>query len=402
MVVTLLATLLAVSAPWATGQSAGEDLEISVVTFGEGDEIAEWFGHAAIVVEDTTRHTKRLYNYGEYAFDRTLIWKYLKGHLTFHVGERDVERTLALYQAKERSISVQVLNLNPAQRLAVATALAKNVRPENRTYLYDHYSDNCTTRIRDLIDSATAGALARADGPGRMTLREHTRTMTAVNVPIAVVIDGLLNDEVDRPLTRSQEAFLPKEFEAWLDSVSVVGDDGVAVPLVRDKRVVYDARRPALPAPPTRSKLALMGILFAMVAAGLCAAGRGGRALVMVVVGVVVGVPGTALTLMATATDHHVTFGNLHLMWASPVALLLVPCGLLNVHRRARRAVTFAAGVAVVVAVGAVVTFVVDAAHAQDASWPVLVCGPAVVAVAVFAVRAARVSRSPEAAVRWR
>jgi hypothetical protein len=391
----VLSTLAATTTPWAAGTSAGEDLEISIVTFGEGDEIAEWFGHAAIIVDDTVRNQRRLYNYGEYAFDRTLIWKYLKGHLTFQVGERDVERTLKLYAAKNRDIRMQVLNLSPAQRLAVAVALATNVRPENRMYLYDHYSDNCTTRIRDLLDNATAGQLMGADGPGRMTLREHTRSLTVASMPIAIVIDGLLNDEVDRPLLRSQEAFLPREFETWLDDVTIVDDAGNAVPLVLRKEVYFKAERPPLPKPPSSLMLAFLGVAAAVVAAVVM---RGGRAVfvvgtVGVVVGAVVGVPGTVLTLMATATDHHVTFGNLHLLWANPLTLLLVPLGALSARTRAGAGVVTAfAVVAVTVAVGAVVAVVADVSDVagQDASWPLAVCGPLLLVFSICAVRRRR------------
>jgi hypothetical protein len=90
--------------PWLRGLSRGEDLAIHVVTFGPGDDIAEWFGHAAIAVEDTRLKEARLYNYGEYAFDKTVALRYLRGHLIFHVGERPFVPTLDLYAAHRRDV----------------------------------------------------------------------------------------------------------------------------------------------------------------------------------------------------------------------------------------------------------------------------------------------------------
>jgi len=49
---------------------------------------------------------------------------------------------------------------------------------------------------------------------------------------------------------------------------------------------------------------------------------------VAAVIGAVVGLPGTVLFLMATATDHHVTFWNENLLVLNPLPLLLVPAGL--------------------------------------------------------------------------
>jgi hypothetical protein len=209
MGVWMLTTLLAMAAPpWAVGESRGEDLQVHVVTFGPGDDIAEWFGHAAIVIEDTARNEARLYNYGEYAFDPTLALRYLLGHLTFQVGERPYRPTLQRYAQKNRDVRLQTLALSSTQKKALATLLTENVRPENRQYRYDHYSDNCTTRIRDALDVVTGGALRRQADAGLLTLREHTASLSAVDPVLSVLIDLLLNDEVDRPISRRRPSCL--------------------------------------------------------------------------------------------------------------------------------------------------------------------------------------------------
>lgn len=199
------------TAPWARGLSDGADLEVDVVTFGPGNDMAEWFGHAALVVRDRRLQVERLYNYGEYEFDPALALRYLQGHLTFHVAERPVDRTIALYVHRNRDVRVQTLALSSSQKLELARLLADNVRPENRSYLYDHYADNCTTRLRDVINQVMRGALKTQAMEPRASLREHTRRLTAVNVVVGVLIDALLNDEVDRPLTAWEAAFLPAD-----------------------------------------------------------------------------------------------------------------------------------------------------------------------------------------------
>lgn len=347
--------------PWAHGQSRGEDLQIHVVTFGSGDDIAEWFGHAAVVVEDTARREARLYNYGEYAFDPGLALRYLQGHLTFHVGERPFERTVLLYIGKNRDVRLQTLALSPTQKRALATLLTDNVKPENRQYLYDHYSDNCTTRIRDLLDTVTGGALRRQTSPGLLTLREHTASLTAVSPVLSVLIDVLLNDEVDRPITTWEETFLPREFERFLDGVVLHDEVGRPRPLVSARRVLHTSGRPPLPEPPSAVMLVTLG---ASIGLGLVVlvtlAGRHRRrvyGVVVAIVGLVIGLPGTVLTLMATATDHHVTFQNENLLVLNPLALLLVPGGpaLWSSSTRAAKVVRV---IVTVMAVGGIVAVV--------------------------------------------
>lgn len=334
MGVWVLTALLAMAtSPWATGESRGEDLQVHVVTFGPGDDIAEWFGHAAVVIEDTARREARLYNYGEYAFDPTLALRYLRGHLTFQVGERPFQRTLQLYAQKNRDVRLQTLALTPTQRLKLATLLADNVKPENRRYLYDHYSDNCTTRIRDALDTVTDGALRRQAGPGLMTLREHTSSLSAASPVLSVLIDMLLNDDVDRPISTWEETFLPREFERFLDGVVLHDDDGRGRPLVAARRIVHAARRPPLPPPPSVALLLTLGAGAALaIVVVTTLAGRHRRrvyGVVVAVTGLAFGLPGLVLTLMATVTDHHVTFWNENLLVLHPLALVLAPAGLL-------------------------------------------------------------------------
>src|SRR3990167_5046059 len=93
--------------PWGTGDSRGDDLRVTLITFGPGSEVASLFGHSALYVEDTARHEGRVYNYGMFSFDRTLLVRYALGKLTFWLGESSIERTLRIYRAQNREIVAQ-------------------------------------------------------------------------------------------------------------------------------------------------------------------------------------------------------------------------------------------------------------------------------------------------------
>ena len=367
-------------APWATGDSKGEDLSIKVVTFGPGDDITEWFGHAAVVVEDKRLHVSRLYNYGEYSFDETLVRRYVMGHLEFSVGERSVEKTLALYAGHDRDVRLQELALTAAQKAHMARLLADNVKPENRRYLYDHYADNCTTRIRDVIDVVTAGQLhAQTAAAGTRTLRQLTREKTAVSPGVAFVIDLILNSSTDRPLALWQEAFLPEEFEQQLARVTLTDETGTHLLVTGNSTYWKSTRETPAPKPLSTSVFFIVGLFCAAFVVGL----RKQRivfGLVVALFGFTAGSIGTVLFAMAFFTDHHVTWGNFNLLFVSPLTLLLVPAGI--AHAAGKRGLD---AVAVVVVVAAVVGVVAGLVGAQDITWQLAVLVPLWIAVAVGA-----------------
>ena len=61
---------------------------------------------------------------------------------------------------------------------ALILGLQWSLRPENTKYRYDYYRDNCTTRVRDVIDRAVDGEIGRQLKSVRtdMTFRSYTRT----------------------------------------------------------------------------------------------------------------------------------------------------------------------------------------------------------------------------------
>jgi hypothetical protein len=265
----------------------------------------------------------------------------VQGRLEFWVEDGPVEPTFRFYaQRLGRDVRLQELDLLPDQALGLARALADNVLPEHRDYLYHHYDDNCSTRPRDLIDQALGGQLRRAtSGPSRTTLRLLARRYSRVSPPMLLVLDYLQNDELDRPILRSQEAFLPDELEAQLDALQVARPDGSTTPAVRRRWIYFQSGRPPVPAEAPRwtPQLLGLGVLLGGLAVLLTRwwSRRGQRlprvllGLVTALLGLTWGLPGLVLFLMGTFTNQAVTHHNENLLLASPVTLAALPLGLL-------------------------------------------------------------------------
>jgi hypothetical protein len=228
---------------WENNFSRGEYLQIKLVTIDPGDELTMWWGHTALIVEDLRFNTSLFYNYGIFSFEQdNFIRNFAMGRLIFWVGAWNTEGALDYYKSLNRTIRMQILDFAPERRLELARFLAHNALPENREYLYDHYYDNCSTRLRDLIDRMVDGQFAQSClQPARMTLRQHTRRHTHQHFWMDLLLMYLMNDTIDKPITRWQEMFLPTELEKNIQSLSISDSSGVRRKLVSENILFFEA-----------------------------------------------------------------------------------------------------------------------------------------------------------------
>ena len=243
--------------PRAAHAEPGDELTISVLTFGPGDHPFFKFGHNAILVHDDSRRDVRsdlVYNFGTFAFESwTLIPNFFRGKLRYWLSIQSLRGTIALYKSENRTIDAQVLDLTAAQKREIAAALAENALPENRYYKYDYYADNCSTRVRDAVDKVVGGrVLAASQDRGAMTWREHTMRLTADDVPVALGLDVAMGDFIDHPRRVWEEMFLPSKLQETLRKVTIPGKDGAMIPLVKSESRLLEApgRAPLRVAPP--------------------------------------------------------------------------------------------------------------------------------------------------------
>jgi hypothetical protein len=118
---------------------------------------------------------------------------------------------LAIYKNADRSIYTQPLPLTQDQKKQIIAKLEHDILDENRFYAYDHFDDNCTTRIRDILDSATGGKLsAMKDDPGPKTFRDYARDgFFGMRLPL-IATDLAMGRSTDRVPTYYERMFLPQ------------------------------------------------------------------------------------------------------------------------------------------------------------------------------------------------
>jgi hypothetical protein len=358
--------LLTTAARPVAAAEPGEDLTVYALTFGPGDHPFFKFGHNAILIQPRDG-TGLVFNFGTFQFDSPgLIPKFLRGRLNYWLSVSPAAETLESYQASNRTIIAQELDLSPAQRQALWTRLRENARPQNREYLYDYFWDNCSTRVRDALDAVVDGRIkASGQGPASQSMRAHALRLTA-DLPWEYV--GLhlgLGSLTDAPATQWQEAFLPEELARLLRNTRLFSD-GAERPLVKAERVLFAANRPPPLARPPRwtSSFALVGIVLggALALNGLRVR-RGSSSLwprLMLAVGtglfgLVLGLLGLILLALWGFTNHKAAHANANILQCAPwaVALVVLAVGVARGRPRATRlAFSLAASAALLSAIG--------------------------------------------------
>jgi hypothetical protein len=211
---------------WRSGvRAASEPIspapQIDVFTMGPGDDLFSRFGHAAICVTDEDSPLGRCYNYGtaDFSTPGPLTWGVLRGHGQFWVSVVSLPRMLLLYRLEDRTVYRQRLPLSPVQAASLSQRLHQADRPELTLYNYRHFDDNCTTRIRDLIDAVTEGALRRDNGiANQPPLRARVYDGFAAAPLLKTLSQLVLGRRVDAPIGSWESMFLPDVLRAELAS----------------------------------------------------------------------------------------------------------------------------------------------------------------------------------------
>ena len=320
--------------------SRGDSLVIKLVTIGPGDDLTSWWGHTAIIVEDNKFNVSRFYNYGLFSFEQeNFVTNFAMGRLIFWVGAWNTSDALALYVSLNREIRFQILDLSPEKRVEIATLLATNIRPENREYLYDHYRDNCSTRVRDIFDQLLDGQFyPQTQIASTMTFRDHTRRHTDHNFFVDWLLMFLMNNTIDQEIRRWDDMFLPVELERNIADFSYQDEYGDTRKLVKSDYTFFQAKN-RVPLPEGAPAHWPIGLIIGLISAVIAIFGAIGykknskymRALFGVfhiVIGIVYGIPGLTLFLMSFFTDHVVTYHNENLLLANPFTFLFILFGL--------------------------------------------------------------------------
>ena len=134
-------------------------IRISLLTCTPGTELYSTFGHSALRVVDSDNNTDLVFNYGTFEFDSDFYQKFVKGKLLYFVSIDTLSYFLYEYEYYKRGITEQAINISCQEKQRMVDALFENAKEENKYYRYDFNYDNCTTRLRDMLEKAAGKQL---------------------------------------------------------------------------------------------------------------------------------------------------------------------------------------------------------------------------------------------------
>ena len=309
----------------------GDALRVWLVTAGPGDAVWERYGHNALRVLDTRTGRDVSYNWGFFDFRQAdFIARFLQGRMLYLMADLPTGLMIDQYREADREVVLQELDLTPAEKAMLRDAADENALPRNRDFVYQYFLDNCSTRVRDLLDRVLGGALrlafeARATG---LSYRDHTRRLTQVDPLVYTGANLLLGAPTDRPISAWEELFLPLALRDRIRSVRITRD-GEARPLVLREEVLASSTRPPEPeAPPAwLGRCLALGLVLGVLlgAAGTPRVRRSAplrRSALALAAGwsLLAGGAGTLLVLLL-ATDHTFAWWNENLFLFNPLLL---------------------------------------------------------------------------------
>ncbi|MCX6204401.1 MAG: DUF4105 domain-containing protein [Bacteroidetes bacterium] len=184
-------------------------IQFSIITCAAGSDIYTTWGHTAVRVVDSVNNTDIVFNYGTFNFNEpNFIAKFVKGDLLYFVSVNNYADFLTEYQYEKRNVYEQVLKLSTAEKIKWYTALQVNMIGDNRFYLYNFITDNCTTRIKD-------GLFKNSNfQPTSLSIKSFRSEVVSApyqqGLPwIGLGIDLLLGAYSDQKPSDYQAAFLP-------------------------------------------------------------------------------------------------------------------------------------------------------------------------------------------------
>jgi hypothetical protein len=320
----LLAFFTLLLFPKAYSAQLSPGAKISLLTCAAGDEIYSYFGHSAIRINDPAMGIDYVFNYGVFSFDTpNFIWRFTKGETDYMLAGQRMASFMDSYHEEQRSVYEQILDISQPEKQSLFDALIENAKKENRVYRYRHFSDNCSTRVRDQFEKCVSHQLQYDTlQDTKLTYRQLVDLCVPGNSWNGLGIKLALGIPADKITTYSQKMFLPDFLSNDMATAKVV-KDGTRVPFVKPRTTVYDAT-------PVKSGFswsspAVLVNLFLLVVAGLTVVEyrRKKRMIALdFLVFLSFGIAGLALSFLCFISVLEATGWNLNLIWALPTHII--------------------------------------------------------------------------------
>ena len=232
--------LILMSFPFCGWGTVSDSVRVSLLTCAPGSEIYSLFGHTALRYENPTKGEDWVFNYGMFSFDTpNFVMRFVKGETDYQLGVIPFRYFEGEYAMRGSSVYQQELNLTSREKENIIRLLEDNYRPANRTYRYNYFYDNCTTRARDKVEQGIEGKVVYPKGVKERSFREIVREYTDGHEWSAFGIDLCLGSEADEPIDERKQMFSPFYMLEFARGAMIHRADTI-VPFVKAEKLLLD------------------------------------------------------------------------------------------------------------------------------------------------------------------
>lgn len=299
---------------------------VNILTVDRADEqLFQAFGHICIYIYDPVNQLDKVYSYGSFDFNTdNFYWKFITGQLPYQISESNLQYTLLEYseQYENRSVFKQELNLSQDQKQRVFDILEENLLPQNKTYQYKFFQDNCSTRIRDVFKKAMGDSLKfTTKGIEQGLGFRNWMNKNLPNTPWARFGMNLaIGNPSDKPNTNEETFYLPDNMRIAFNNATNGGK-----PVVANSQQLYQSYRPNPEKPTAATPLVVFSLILAF-GLGLTYyqfKNNFTNLLFDKILLISTGFLGILIVFLWFFTSHGVTQYNWNLLWAWPTNLFL-------------------------------------------------------------------------------
>jgi len=304
-----------------------------LITCGPGTETYSIYGHSALRIVIPGERIDSVYNWGVFDFDtKNFAWKFAKGRLDYMVIAESPRGFMGEYFYEKRYVYSQQFNLNSNELRILINLVHKNLLPENAKYRYDFFYDDCSTRIRDLIEKAVGDILKYPPAEtGKIpSFRDMVGKYQNPYPWLKFGVDLIMGSTADKKAVFRDRMFLPIDLKDEL-SKTFVNRSGRMIPLLQNPVVLLDFKAPDTTpyfflAPPSIFTIVITIIL---ILAGLIKNRKIIR-IIDIIIFSVFSVLSVLMIFFNFFTDHQQMRWNLNILWLNPFIIACLMSLILN------------------------------------------------------------------------
>lgn len=310
------------------------NIDISIITAAPAEPVYIYFGHSGLSVEIPGREGI-MFDYGTFSFSESFYHDFIFGLLYYSMSEAYESWRIDQFINEDRTTTRLPLDLSPEAKRGVIEFLSENAEPENRTYLYHYYNDNCATRIRDIYNSAEGGGFrkwAESIDTGK-SFRDWSTPYMSPSLFFALFLNYLQGPSIDEPINLYQACFLPDVLEKTIAEY----EDGTP-------ELIYQTKT-RKPVPEDYTLTIRAAAVGAVAAAAIALTGSGRRNIrrtgdiLAAFIYIALGVMSSILAFMMFFTNHDVTYMNANALIISPLVFIPGVLHIVSIWKEKRRAI---------------------------------------------------------------